>query len=125
MIHLDKDALECDLAETYHIYNMYELPLKKVALFSYGLRNNSRIKMKMNEMDYPFETIMIAGILDKVSLLLWSMAGDSQNSSKPESILNKLLGVSEQLNGKDHLLFESGTEFDQMWKLLTNKEEEL
>ena len=38
MLNTDSDALECDLAETYHIYNYKELPLKKVALFSVGLR---------------------------------------------------------------------------------------
>lgn len=47
MINIDEDALMCDLAETYHIYNYRSLPCKMVATFSCGLRNSSRIKMKM------------------------------------------------------------------------------
>lgn len=123
MIRLDKDSLECDLAETYHIYNMYELPLKKVALFSYGLRENSRIKMKMNSIDYPFEHIMMAGILDKLSLLLWSMAGDPHKNKKPESILSKLLGMTETTN-KDFAVFESAEEFERKRQAVLNKIEE-
>ena len=47
MVKTDKDAWMCDLAETYHIYDYESLPLSKVAIFSVGLRANSRIKMKM------------------------------------------------------------------------------
>ena len=46
MIRLDRDALICDLAETYHIYDMRSLPLQTVATLSAGLRDDSRIKMK-------------------------------------------------------------------------------
>ena len=47
MLNLDKDALLCDLAETYHIYDYKSLPCKMVATFSCGLRADSRIKMKI------------------------------------------------------------------------------
>lgn len=112
MINLDRYALECDLAETYHIYNIKELPLSKVALFSYGLRENSRIKLKMNNMKYSFETMMMAGILDKLSILVWSKSDEaSKGTNKPESILAKLLGI-EQSTEKDHVVFNSSNEFE-------------
>ena len=40
MMALDEDALVCDLAETYHIFDMYELPCLKVATLAKGLRVN-------------------------------------------------------------------------------------
>lgn len=44
MVAEDEDALICDLAETYQIYDYRSLPLQKVAVFCAGLRENSRIK---------------------------------------------------------------------------------
>ena len=46
MIRFDEDALICDLAETYHIYDYRSLPVKLVATLSAGLRDDSRIKLK-------------------------------------------------------------------------------
>jgi len=40
MLELDEDALVCDLAETYGIYNYRSLPATLVATFSVGLREN-------------------------------------------------------------------------------------
>ena len=48
MLKIDEDAVICDLAETYHIYNYKELPPLTVALFCDGLRDDARIKLKMS-----------------------------------------------------------------------------
>lgn len=122
MMKVDRYALECDLAETYHIFDIYELPLRKVALFSYGLRDNSRIKLKMNEMNYSFETILLAGITDKLSYLLWSRSDDATKGiNKPDSILSKLLGVESDTQ-KDHMTFNTGEDFEKMRIEILNKE---
>lgn len=123
MMKVDKYALECDLAETYHIFDIYGLPLRKVALFSYGLRENSRIKMKMSGELYLFETMLLAGILDKLSLLLWSKTDDAQRGrNKPESILSKLLGTSTQEN-REYMTFDSIEDFERMRNQILNKGE--
>ena len=70
MIVIDEAALECDLAETYNIYDYRALSPTRVALFSIGLRENSRIKMKISGMNYPLETILIACAVDRLSMLL-------------------------------------------------------
>ena len=122
MMKVDRYALECDLAETYHIFDIYELPLRKVALFSYGLRDNSRIKLKMNEMNYSFETILLAGITDKLSYLLWSRSDDATKGiNKPDSILSKLLGVESDTQ-KDYMTFNTGEDFEKMRIEILNKE---
>ena len=46
MIALDEDALICDFAEFYHIYNYYDYPVEYVAILANGLRDNSRIRHK-------------------------------------------------------------------------------
>ncbi|MBQ4177615.1 MAG: hypothetical protein II640_09125, partial [Lachnospiraceae bacterium] len=48
MINADEDALICDLAETYGIFDMESLPVKLVATLAMGLRGDSRIKMKIS-----------------------------------------------------------------------------
>lgn len=93
MLATDEDALICDLAETYHVFDYKELPCSKVALFAVGLRENSRIKMKMCNIKYSLETMIAASILDRLSMLVWLNTKDGQNgTNRPESVLAKLLG---------------------------------
>lgn len=111
MMNVDKYALECDLAETYHIYNMYELPFSKVALFSAGLRDNSRIKMKISGMKISFETLLLAKAVDNLSLLVWSKTKDAQkNRNRPPSIVEKVLDDHKEEN---NLAFDSGDDFEK------------
>ena len=88
MVATDEDALICDLAETYQIYDYRRLPLKMVAVFYFGLREDSRIKMKMNDIGVPFETLLLAGIQDKLNVFIWlnTMAG-IKGRNKPYSLL--------------------------------------
>lgn len=121
MIKLDKYALECDLAETYQIYDIQELPLLKVALFSYGLRANSRIKLKMSGEEHSLETLLLAGIMDRLSLLWWSKTDDGMHGiNKPNMVLPTLLGV-EQTSNKTHLVFDSGEAFENARREILTK----
>jgi len=112
MIKLDEDALICDLAETYHIYDHRQLPASKVAVFSLGLRDNSRIKKKISNQPIDFDRLLLAGISDKLSYLLWSKTKDgAKGRNKPKSILEMLTEPKKQSN---QLAFHSGEEFEQM-----------
>ena len=112
MIKLDEDALICDLAETYHIYDYRQLPATKVAVFSLGLRDNSRIKKKLSNQPIDFDRLLLAGISDKLSYLLWSKTkGGAKGRNKPKSILEMLTEPKKQSN---QLAFNSGEEFEQM-----------
>lgn len=112
MIKLDEDALICDLAETYHIYDYRQLPATKVAVFSLGLRDNSRIKKKISNQPIDFDRLLLAGISDKLSYLLWSKTKDGvKGRNKPKSILEMLTEPKKQSN---QLAFNSGEEFEQM-----------
>ena len=53
MIQTDEDALICDLAETYGIFDYRQLPADQVAVFAFGLRDDSRIKLAMTNSNSP------------------------------------------------------------------------
>ena len=63
MVHTDRSALICDLAETYGIYDMGSLPVTTVAILASGLRDNSRIKMKLAGMKVSNELLLSASSL--------------------------------------------------------------
>jgi hypothetical protein len=112
MIKTDEDALICDLAETYHIFDYRQLPVNMVAVFSYGLKNDSRIKMIMNDQNISLENLLLAGISDKVGLLLWMNSKDGQkNKNRPAPLLELLTGGAKKSD--DTVVFNSGEEFER------------
>ena len=123
MISLDEDALVCDLAETYQIYDYKQLPLNQVAVFAYGLRDDSRIKQMMSNQIVPLETTLLASIVDRLSLSLWLQTKDGQKGvNRPASIADQLIKRDKNENdGKDYLVFESGEDFENYRKALLAK----
>lgn len=92
MISFDEDALICDLAEVYGIYNYRALPARTVAILANGLRDDSRIKMSMTEQKLTLNEIMLCSIYDKVALLLWLNTKDgAKGVNHPKSVLNELI----------------------------------
>lgn len=112
MIKLDEDALICDLAETYGIYDYRQLPVKRVAVFCCGLKEDSRIRMKMNRQKVPLETLLLGSIFDRLSLILWSKTVDGQKGvNRPSMIMEKLIDIPRE---NDTVAFSSGEEFMKM-----------
>lgn len=113
MIATDKDALLCDLAETYHIYSLEALPLPTVATLACGLRGNARIMRKMVGPQSDIDTILKAGIFDRLSFLAWTKTKDAQsNINRPESVVNSLLGNPSN-HESEYEVFEDGDELLQ------------
>lgn len=81
MVRLDEDALICDLAETYQIFDYRSLPVQLVATLSAGLRDDSRIKLKMAGSPVSLDTLILAAIADNLSMLRAGFGKDKQ--SKP------------------------------------------
>lgn len=123
MINLDEDALVCDLAETYQIYDYKQLPLNQVAVFAYGLRDDSRIKQIMSDQMVPLETTLLANIVDRLSLSLWLQTKDGQKGvNRPTSIAELLTkNHKEERDERDYLVFESGEDFENYRKVLLAK----
>ena len=105
--------MTCDLAETYGIYNYRQLPADRVAVFCYGLRDDSRIKMAMADTTLPLNTLLQAGILDRLSILIWQKTEDAQTGkNRPTSILDLLMGNAQEAEA-ENVSFASGKEFEE------------
>ena len=121
MIKTDEESLICDFAETYSIYNYKSLPLKLVATLASGLSADSRIKRKLSGLNHSIDTLLLACIVDRLSLLLWRDTKDaSKGKNKPESLYELLTSSSKDVSGS-HNSFTSGKEFEKERQRILNK----
>ncbi|MHC5189129.1 DUF5361 domain-containing protein [Enterococcus cecorum] len=110
MLKVDEDAIICDLAETYNIYDYRQLPVSKVAVFVCGLRSNSRIMMNISDSKLPLDTLLLAGVADRLSIMLWQNTKDGQKGkNQPISIVDQL--TKKQIE-REEVSFESGKDFE-------------
>jgi hypothetical protein len=109
MIRLDKDALACDLAETYGIYDMHALPVATIATLSAGLRDNSRIKMKAAGIKASLDTLVLAALFDRLGNLMYMLS--DRSGETPHAILPSLTGT-EQATGKQCMSFANVSDFE-------------
>lgn len=110
MIKIDENALICDLAETYHIYNYRQLPADLVAVFSVGLHENARIKMAMSGQRVPLETLLLASIADRVGILAWQNTEDGHKGrNAPKEFVSIL---TEEPKEREESVFKSGEDFE-------------
>ena len=121
MIKTDEESLICDFAETYSIYNYKSLPLKLVATLASGLSADSRIKRKLSGLNHSIDTLLLACIVDRLSLLLWRDTKDaSKGKNKPESMYELLTSSNKDVS-ESHNSFTSGKEFEKERQRILNK----
>ena len=115
MIELDEDALICDLAETYQIYDYRSLPVQLVATLSAGLRDNSRIKLKASGSTAPLDTILLALIADRVEAFRYGFTEDAEDGTNvPKSIVSAILGEEQSQTTRSGITgFSSPEEFEE------------
>lgn len=117
MISDHEDAMICDLAETYHIYDYRRLPVTTLAVFVAGLRANSRTKMEINGTRVPNETLIMAMTYDKLSRWVWMNSKDGAKGVNPPKSLAELLTAEPK--EKDVVSFDDGDEFDRAYQRIT------
>lgn len=89
---MDENALICDLADTYGIYEHEKLPARKIAVFACGLSKDARIIKKMSETTVSYDELMQAVIVDRLNWLCWSKTKDAKNGwNRPESLAKRLM----------------------------------
>lgn len=121
MIAADEEALICDFAETYGIYDYRKLPLKTAAILASGLRDNSRIKIKLSGLNAAPEMILNAAIADRAGMLVWMQSKDgAKNRNRPASILDKILNPEKKK--EDVTTFATGQDFEDEWNRLLGRE---
>jgi hypothetical protein len=117
MLNLDEDALVCDLAETYGIFDYESLPVQTGATLSIGLRGNSRIKLKAAGTKLSMTDTLLATVADYMALLVWMKTKDGQHGrNRPKSIRDALENGNKKDN--DIIGFDSPEEFEAMRKSL-------
>lgn len=95
MVATDEEALICDFAETYHIYDWRSLPATYAAVLAKGLRPESRIKMALNKEKLSTTQMLQAIIADGIRTLVWHNTEDGhKGENPPESIVSLLLGLN-------------------------------
>ena len=112
MLDLDEEALICDLAETYGIFDYESLPVQTAAALSIGLRGDSRIKLAAAGRKLGTTDALLATIADYLAMIFWTKTKDGQKGrNRPKSIREAL----ENGNKKDNEIvgFESVEEFEQ------------
>ena len=118
MIKADEDALICDFAETYHIYDYKRLPVKLVASLAVGLRPDSRIKINLSGSKVSPEMMMMAAMVDRLTVLVWMQTKDGQHGrNQPKPVLS----VFERPES-DTISFLSGEDYERERQRLLEKE---
>ena len=124
MISTDKNALICDLAETYRVYDYRSLPAQMVATFSVGLRDDSRIKMKMSGAKATQEILILSMIADRLGMLAWMLSEDGQKGrNKPPQLIEMLYGNEIKQAKSDVLTFDTPEAFEKARRKILNREE--
>ena len=101
------DALLCDFAETYHLYDIHQLPLSTVAVLACGLRPDSRSMMALQGQEMGPETLLLYAIRDYLALIWWSKTkGAEKGRNRPKLLLEE---VSKERTER----FTSGKEFEK------------
>ena len=94
MVGLDEEALICDFAEAYHVYDWRQLPVKTAATLAMGLRPTSRIMQKLSGAPAPPDTLLLAMAVDVLRVLAWQRTKDGAHGRNfPKSVLQALLGA--------------------------------
>lgn len=94
MVGTDRDALICDMAETYHVYDLRDLPVRTIAILAVGLRSDSRIKMKMAEMKRIPPSVSLVRIADEIALLAHALVG--KEGTPPPNLLQDVMHERQQ-----------------------------
>ena len=120
MVRLNEDALICDLAETYHIFDYRSMPPRLVATLAAGLGDDSRIKKLASGQPASSELMLLGGILDALHTLLYKLSDGS--SEPPASIIDLMFGGANEPQ-KQCMSFESYDDFEAYRNKFINKEE--
>lgn len=119
MIKKDEEALICDFAETYHIYDYKGLPLNMVAPLAVGLRDSSRIKMIMTGAQASTEIMLMAAMVDNLALLVWAQTKDgAKGKNRPKSITEALIMKEPK---STTITYNSGEDFIKAREALLNQ----
>ena len=115
MLSEGRDELICDFAETYHVLDIWALPVPLMATLAAGLRDNSRIKMKMSGITHIPVEMVLPKVADTLTAIACGFAG--RKAQPPEWLTDVMLGKEKPkvTESKPVMSFDSGEDFDKAW----------
>ena len=117
MIETDESALICDFAETYHIYDYRALPVSYAATLAYGLRGDSRIRLKLGEVKEEVPCfISAAKAADCLALFVNSLREEPEECP---ALLTDIIYGRWKKEEKKKTSYSSGEDFRNAWAKLT------
>ena len=92
-----EEELICDMAETYHVLNWRELPLRTAAILASGLHEDCRSLRKLRGQKVRGDELWQLAVLDELRLLFWSRTKDAEKGkNQPKSLLRAAMDQEEQ-----------------------------
>lgn len=120
MLRADRDALTCDLAETYGVFDYKALPAPLLATLAAGLRDDSRSKMNLSGRKATRTEVLLAAATDRLSRIAWLLSSICPAEGEgPRSVLSALLGELEQAGGMGAEIYDSPEAFEAEWRRRT------
>lgn len=119
MIAHYEQELICDFAEYYRIYDYRSLPVKLAGILAYGLRDNSRTMMAINNEKYDRQIVIASLIHDRLAIIHNALCGGKE---KPTLLTEELFGEKTEKKQRA-TVFSSPEEFHKAYQNRMKKEE--
>lgn len=95
--HDCEDAIICDFAEYYNIYNYESLPPSYAAVLLYGLPPDSRVMRHYSKEPATTEIMLLASIADSLNFIAWSKTKDAEKGkNRPARIIDELYNKNDK-----------------------------
>ena len=119
MLSRNEDALICDMAETYHVLDIWALPVETLAVLASGLRDDSRIKMELAGYNHIPAAFILPTIADTLTLICYSFSKDAKYKRNMPALFTDAM-KGEGAKPKDFNTYASGADFLADWERLSN-----
>lgn len=95
---LCKDALICDFAEYYHIYDLDSIRIQTAAILACGLPEGSRTIRQLSGQKYTIDVTLLIGIMDTLRNIEYQYVSvhSKKKIQKPKSIFKLLTGQKDE-----------------------------
>lgn len=113
MAALDEDALICDFAETYHVFDLWGLPPDLAATLAAGLGPSSRITRRRMGISAPCDTVLLSMAVDRLSMIAWLNSRDGQEGTNRPKPITAMWLEGEQETAGDFEVFEDADAFEE------------
>ncbi len=97
-MRLDEDLLLCDFAETYGVLDIRSVSPFTAGALAYGLRPDSRIKMKITDSEISFNQQLAIRAIDELAMIRWLNMGNASESNRPKMLSELFIRKDENEN---------------------------